>query len=419
MTSHSNFKRAVARIAVLMATMAFLPNFAEPISGRQLKTPAGVPEASAKNLKEQPAETVFKNIQVLTGQPASQVRDSMEFISGSLSVRCSFCHVKPFASDAKEEKKTARKMIRMQFDINRVNFNGRTRVTCYTCHQGQEKPVSIPRSGELGEMFAAASKIPEVEKAGNSSTVDQVLARYETAMGGARALAHITTRVSNGVETSEGGHTNPVTLEMKTTDAGDIVGRIEQTTERGVYVEGFDGMHVWADRQERHEAPSGFQAMQIVRELDLNPATTLRRQYTQARVIGKVKMGEQPSHEQSGEHEAGVANGKRDPASAASVREFGADAYVLEAAGADGEMERFYFDTKTGLLRRRVTSYETFLGPVPLEADYSDYRAVGSVQAAFTTSWWAGGNSWTVRLDEVKNNVPLDAKRFEAPPSKP
>jgi len=218
--------------------------------------------------------------------------------------------------------------------------------------------------------------------------------------------------VSQGVETSEGGHAIPVTLEMRATGAGGIVGRIERTTERGTYVEGYDGEHTWAGSQERQEAPSRFHAMQIVRELDLNPAETLRRQYTQARVIGKVKMDEWPGHQRGGDYEAGATNGKRDSADAG---QFGGDAYVLEATAADGGIERFYFDAKTGLLLRRSTGYETFLGSVPLEADYSGYRAVDGVQVPFTTAWWAGGNAWTVRWREVKNNVPLDGMSFEAP----
>src|ERR1051326_5138797 len=41
-----------------------------------------------------PAEQVFKNIQVLKGTPAYQVVPSMQFIANSLGVECEFCHVR-------------------------------------------------------------------------------------------------------------------------------------------------------------------------------------------------------------------------------------------------------------------------------------------------------------------------------------
>src|SRR5262249_35546324 len=41
-------------------------------------------------------------------------------------------------------KATARKMILMQRDINEKNFNGRTQVTCNSCHRGSEHPMGAP-----------------------------------------------------------------------------------------------------------------------------------------------------------------------------------------------------------------------------------------------------------------------------------
>jgi hypothetical protein len=379
---------------------------------------ANAPSAANEKMPEKPAEAVFKNIQVLTGQPASQVRDAMEFMSASLGVRCGFCHVNPFPSDVKKTKKTARTMIRMEFDINRVNFEGRPEVTCYTCHQGQEKPVSTPRAGTMGEMFAAAAKIPEIDKTGSLPTTEEVLARFEKALGGAQTLAGIRTRVSKGVEMEEAEKPNAVAFEMKTTGDVPVAGRIEVTLPRGgAYVEGFDGTLAWSESRERQEMLDGFQRMEIVRELELNPAAVLRRQYKQARVAGKIKMDARPGWDGNGNATAG--NGKSDSgASAANTGKSGRDAYVLEATAPDGGMESFYFDAKTGLLLRRVTSYQTFLGAIPLEADYSDYRAVDGAQVALTTSWRVGGDSWAVKLDEVKNNTPVDVARFEAPATK-
>jgi hypothetical protein len=65
------------------------------------------------------AEEVFKNIQSLKGTPADQVIPAMQFISASLNVECSFCHVQgKMDLDDKKEKKTARDMIAMTNAIN-------------------------------------------------------------------------------------------------------------------------------------------------------------------------------------------------------------------------------------------------------------------------------------------------------------
>lgn|SRR5215471_11806551 len=93
------------------------------------------------------AEAAFKNIKVLKGINASELIPTMVFIRSSLCVECNFCHVsRPKWSpelDQKEEKKTARRMILMMRQINQQNFNGETRVTCATCHQGHS-PAKTP-----------------------------------------------------------------------------------------------------------------------------------------------------------------------------------------------------------------------------------------------------------------------------------
>src|SRR5262249_828567 len=91
------------------------------------------------------AQKAFKNVQVLKDIPAADLVPTMEFVSGLLGVECDFCHVRDaFEKDDKEPKRTARQMMRMELAINGRNFDATRAVTCYTCHRGQTKPVSIP-----------------------------------------------------------------------------------------------------------------------------------------------------------------------------------------------------------------------------------------------------------------------------------
>lgn len=88
-----------------------------------------------------------KNVQVLTGLTLREVSQRMQDINKDLGVKCNFCHVsRDFPSDEKQEKLTARKMMKMTNDLNQKYFGQEPepKITCYTCHRGQEKPVSSP-----------------------------------------------------------------------------------------------------------------------------------------------------------------------------------------------------------------------------------------------------------------------------------
>src|SRR4051794_19082999 len=110
-----------------------------------------------------------KNVQLLTNLSDAQLGLAMSNMSASLGVHCDFCHVfneqtksLDFASDAKDEKKTGREMIKLVLDLNEKNFHGQPRVGCYTCHLGKEHPSSIV---PLPLAAAAPTKTHEAEEA--------------------------------------------------------------------------------------------------------------------------------------------------------------------------------------------------------------------------------------------------------------
>ena len=121
------------------------------------------------------------NLQVLPKDiDKAQLVQTMRSFTQALGVRCPFCHVgeegQPldtfnFASDAKEEKAAARKMIRMVTDINDKSLkdidahgehgeaeereeheqeqeNEGPKVTCYTCHRGEQHPLTRRPQGQ-------------------------------------------------------------------------------------------------------------------------------------------------------------------------------------------------------------------------------------------------------------------------------
>ncbi len=100
-----------------------------------------------------------KNLQVLPKDTSkAQLIQTMKGFAMGLGVRCEHCHVGEgndltqfdFASDAKPQKATARRMIAMARDINTKHLAGfppgrdeaTPAVTCYTCHRGDKKPLT-------------------------------------------------------------------------------------------------------------------------------------------------------------------------------------------------------------------------------------------------------------------------------------
>ena len=139
--------------------------------------------------QEQTAAQRFKNIQIFKDLPATQLDPTMAFISGSLGVRCSYCHVGQFEKDDKPTKLAARRMMKMVLDLNKGSFNGQGAVSCFTCHRGKPTPVSVPVVGQ--NLWAPSAPSPSPEPL---PTVQQILDRYVQALGGAAALQKITSR---------------------------------------------------------------------------------------------------------------------------------------------------------------------------------------------------------------------------------
>jgi len=80
-------------------------------------------------------------VKILKGLTAPEFEREMQQITIALGVNCGFCHVRGnFASEDNPHKATARRMLEMTGKINQQFFPGTQTVTCYTCHQGEQKP---------------------------------------------------------------------------------------------------------------------------------------------------------------------------------------------------------------------------------------------------------------------------------------
>jgi photosynthetic reaction center cytochrome c subunit len=108
-------------------------------------------EALAKiaGRENQPAESVYKNIKIFQGRPASQLlRIMAQGFDPALGVSCSHCHVVgEYDKEDKPTKQIARDMFAM---VNAINTQYLAKiknlrspnpsVSCSTCHRGQTRP---------------------------------------------------------------------------------------------------------------------------------------------------------------------------------------------------------------------------------------------------------------------------------------
>ena len=103
-------------------------------------------------LAQAPTPTVVESptVKVLTGLYAQQFQEEMNLMVQALGVTCNTCHVpRNFASEDKPLKLKARQMLEMTKTLNQQHFpeykpkDGESvlgRVTCYTCHKGEQLP---------------------------------------------------------------------------------------------------------------------------------------------------------------------------------------------------------------------------------------------------------------------------------------
>ena len=103
---------------------------------------------------QEPAIVDTPTVSVLRGLTVQQFEAEMQLMNQALGVSCGFCHARGnFAAETNPRKATARRMIEMVRAIDQQYFpdhrpaDGESRlgkVTCFTCHQGSERPKAAP-----------------------------------------------------------------------------------------------------------------------------------------------------------------------------------------------------------------------------------------------------------------------------------
>jgi photosynthetic reaction center cytochrome c subunit len=328
------------------------------------------------------AEEEYKNIQALKGIPAEQVIPSMQFIAASLGVECEYCHVPhQMDKDDKKPKVTARKMINMMMAINKENFEGHREVTCYSCHRGSANPVATP----IISADEPKREVAEGSKPGEAKPVfppaDQLLDKYISAIGGAEALQRVTSRVQKGTLTAFGGQHFPVDVYSKAPEKRLSVMHLSN----GDSVTAFDGKQGWLSVPGRVHMMSAAENAAARMDADLYFPLHVKTLYEKFRVDTVENVD-------------------------------GHDTYLVVGRSEAQPPLRLYFDKESGLLLRLIRYAETPLGRIPTQIDFADYRDANGLKVPFRWTLSRPGNQFTIQVEQLQQNVPVDDAKFVAPP---
>jgi hypothetical protein len=230
------------------------------------------------------------------------------------------------------------------------------------------------------------AKVPAAAKTnGSAPTVDQILDKYVSAVGGRDALEKINSRTTKGSLQFEKG----LNLTGETEGYFKFPNKNLINTNLpglGLLQEGYDGSTAWTkDSSNGLRERKGREFEEAKLDAEFNRELKLKRLYPKMELKGTQKIA-------------------------------GRDAYLIEATPAGGTAEKFYFDTQTGLLVRLDRERLTPQGDaVSVEIYYEDYREADGIKVHFSERHILPDVIVLIRYSSIKHNLPIDDAKFAKP----
>ncbi len=216
-------------------------------------------------------------------------------------------------------------------------------------------------------------------------SADQVLDKYVAAVGGKDAIQKITSRVTKG------------TLDVVTFGASGTYEQYTKSPDRtvmiaefagyGTVIQCFDGKTGWAsDPQQGFREMAGPELAAFKRSADLQAVLHTKDHYKKVTVTGKGKVGDR-------------------------------DAFIVEGQPNEGGPEKLYFDTQTGMLTRLEMPSPQGSGTISMV--FEDYKEADGVKIASTIHQETPEISILIKMESIKQNVPIDDAKFNKPAAEP
>lgn len=214
------------------------------------------------------------------------------------------------------------------------------------------------------------------------TAIDQILQRYEDAIGGSAAIEAVTSSRIKG-----------------TFDLSGMKGRIEgwhkeprkrlsviEFPRLGTLKKGFDGETAWVQTPGgTFTDESGQELAEMERDQEVYSAAKIKSQFDSMKLEHKARLS-------------------------------GREVNVIECKPEKGPAEKLFFDVESGLLVRwDMARRHPKRGTVFVKAHLDDYQQVGNVKVPFKIRFVFESFTFTVNLEEVQHNVEIDDAIFRKP----
>ena len=222
---------------------------------------------------------------------------------------------------------------------------------------------------------------PSSPSPGDQAKIEEILQRYEQAVGGKEAIEGVTSYRMKaqfhflGISGNlEGWQKEPHKTLI-----------VMQLPRIGTIRKGFDGETRWLQTPAGTITDSAPQEIaELEREADAYSAAKIRD------FFDTLKL----------EHKAWLS---------------GKDVYVIEGKPAKGPAEKLFFDVENGLLVRWDMARRRQDRTVFVKIHFDDYRDVSGVKLPFKLRFAFEQFNFNVQMEEVEHNIPIDDAIFKKP----
>ena len=225
-----------------------------------------------------------------------------------------------------------------------------------------------------------------LSSAESNTKIDEILQRYESAVGGREAIDRIVSYHAKGTfSTSVSNLTG--TYEVWGKDPDKTLSTM-RFSPRLVIKKGFDGTMRWLQTPAgTFKDESSTEMSEVERDADIYRAGKIKSLYAKMLMEPKARL-------------------------------HGREVYVVEGQPTRGPSEKLFFDVKDGLLLRwDMVRKNNKRGNVFVKVHLEDYREVDGVKVPFKVRFAFESFNVTLQMDELKHNVQIDDGFFKKPGS--
>lgn len=214
------------------------------------------------------------------------------------------------------------------------------------------------------------------------AAIDEILQRYETALGGRAAIDSVTSyRLKGTFELA--GLTGAIEGWRKEPDKTLSVIEFPRI---GTLKKGFDGQTRWVQTPVGTYSDSSPQEIaELERDAEVYSAGRIKSLFDSLKLENKARLS-------------------------------GRDVYVIEGKPARGPAEKLFFDVENGLLVRwDMARRQPNRGTVFVKVHLDDYKDVDGLKVPFNVRFAFESFSFNVKLQELEHNIAIDDAIFRKP----